>query len=290
MLKLETHTIYRELIQVIGILFLFTLFVPSCFAQNPESLPEELEGVGITEKLDAQIPLELEFQDERDQTVQLKQYFIGDRPVLLILAYYRCPMLCTLVINGAVEALKEIPLEPGEGYEIVTVSIDPLETPNLAQFKKQNYIKEFGKPEAAAHWHFLTGKEKNIKQLADAVGFGYKYNEDREEYAHPAVITICTPDGRVSRYLYGIQFEPQTMRLSFVEASEGKIGSTLDQVLLYCFHYDAEAGRYAPVAMNIMRIAGGGTVIILGIAIFILYKQGSIFQREQNQTIEGTTS
>ncbi|RJP21904.1 MAG: SCO family protein [Candidatus Omnitrophota bacterium] len=269
--------------------FLFVFFVyHDASAQYSESPLKELEGVGVTEKLNAQIPLHLEFRNEQDRSVRLQDYFTDKRPVLLILAYYRCPMLCTLVINGAVDALKQIPLTPGKDYEIVTVSIDPLETPTLAKFKKQNYLKEFGKPEAAHSWHFLTGREDNIKQLADAVGFGYRYNEEREEYSHPAVLTIGAPDGRVSRYLYGIQFEPQTMRLSFVEASEGKIGSTLDRILLFCFHYDSAAGRYAPIAMNIMRLAGGITVLALAASIFILYRRGSIPQ--QNQTIEGSTS
>ncbi len=238
-----------------------------------EPLPDELEGVGITEKLEAPVPLGLEFKDENDRTVKLEQYFEGKKPVILTLVYYRCPMLCGLVLNGLLESMREISLNPGEDYEIVTVSIDPLETPNLAKIKKQTYLKELGNPEAAKGWHFLSGKEAKIRTLADSVGFGYKWIERRKEYAHGATIIILTPDGRVSRYLGGIEYDPQTLRLSLVEASEGQIGTAFDQFFLSCFHYDADAGSYSVAALGVMRIGGSLVALSLGIMLFIFWKR-----------------
>lgn len=233
-------------------------------AQRIESIPDELEGIGITEHLNDPLPLDLEFVDENGKTVTLGDYFDGERPVIVTLVYFRCPMLCTLVINGMVEGLLDLKWTVGEEFDIVTVSIDPLETPTLSKLKKQNYIKDYGRAEAMQGWHFLTGKEPNIKKLADTIGFGYRRVEETGEYAHAAGIFLSTPDGRLSRYLYGIYYDEQTLRLGLLEASEGKIGNTLDRFLMTCFHYDAEAGRYAPVAMNIMRLGGTATVVALG--------------------------
>jgi protein SCO1 len=238
-----------------------------CAARPADRTPPELEGVGITEHLDAQIPLDLEFVDENRKPVKLGDYFVGRRPVILTLNYYRCPMLCTLQLNGMVEALKELPWTPGDEFEIVTVSFDPAETPALAKVKKQNYMKEYARPSAARGWHFLTGSKKSIKTLTETVGFGYKWNQDRGEWMHVAALFICTPDGRISRYLYGVMFEPNAVRLSLVEASDGKVGSTLDRFILYCYHYDAEAGTYSLAAFNIMRLGGVLTVAVLGTAL-----------------------
>lgn len=233
-------------------------------AQRSEPLPGDLQGVDVVERLDDPLPLGLEFDEETGRKVALGEYFREGRPVLLVLGYYECPMLCTLVLNGLVDALNDIDWVPGEQFEIVTLSIDPGETPKLAAWKKQNYLEAYGRPAAAAGWHFLTGSETQIRQLADALGFGYRYVEQRDEYAHPAVLFIATPEGRIARYLYGVSYEPRTLRLSLVEASRGKIGTTLDRVLLYCYHYDSTAGRYAPVAVNIMRAGGAISVALLG--------------------------
>lgn len=238
-----------------------------------DEAPEDLEGVDIVEKLDNQLPLDTPLVDENGEEVKLGNFFQGDKPVILNLGYYRCPMLCGLVSRGMLEALKEISMTPGQDFEIVTISIDPLETPQLAKHKKNTYIKEYGRPAAANGWHFLTGKEKNLRSVADAVGFQYKYNDDREEYAHGSAIFIITPEGHVSRYLYGITYDPKTLRLSMVEASEGKIGNTIDRVLLYCYHFDETKGKYAPVAMNIMRMGGGLTMVILLIVLAIFWRR-----------------
>jgi protein SCO1/2 len=237
-----------------------------------EPLPKDLENVGITERPNEQLPLDLLFTDESGEAARLGDFF-GERPVLLNLGYYTCPMLCGLVLNGVIEALKTIDWTPGKEFAIVTVSIDPSETSTLARLKKENTIQEYGRAEAAKGWHFLVGEEEEIRALTDAAGFRYAYDDERGEYIHAAVIIVCTPDGRLSRYLYGVLFDSQTLRLSLLEASEGKIGSPLDRILLYCYHYDAARGRYAPAALNIMRAGGAIAVVILGITLAALWRR-----------------
>ncbi len=226
-----------------------------------------LDGVGVDEQLNAQLPLDLQFRDSRGRTIQLNTLFDEKRPVILSLNYADCPMLCQLQLNGLVEGLREMKWDAGDQFQVVSISIDPLETPQRARQTKQRYVKAYGRPRTADGWHFLTGDEASIKAIADAVGFRYKYVPQRKEYAHAAVVMACTPTGRVSRYLYGVVYPPQTLRLALVEASEGKVGSTLDRVLLFCFHYDAEAGRYAPVARQLMKLAAGVTLatILVGL-------------------------
>ncbi len=233
-------------------------------ADRAEPLPKELEGVGLVQRVGAQVPLDLTFTDEQGTRVRLGEFFKTGRPVILDLGYYSCPMLCTLVLNGAVAALRPLPFEPGRDYDLVMVSIDPLETPELARAKKQNYVADYGRPAAAGGWHFLVGQEPNIKRLADAVGFSYRYDPEQRQYAHTAALIILTPEGKVSRYFSGIQFEPRDLRLALAEASDGKIGSALDQVLLFCFHYDAVTGKYTLAATRLVQAGGAATVLILG--------------------------
>jgi len=240
-------------------------------AQLADQAPTILEEVGVTEHLDAKLPLEVEFRDEGGNRVELGDFFDGERPVILTLNYYRCPMLCGLMLNGVVDGLAAMEWSPGIDFEIVTVSINPLETPELATAKKQNYLKRLERPSAGAGWHFLTGREREIKRLAETVGFSYTYDPTTQEYAHAASIFICTPDGRVARYLYGIEYPAKRLKLALLEASEGKIGTTLDQLILYCYHYDPTNRRYSPVAMNIMRLGGGATALILGISLGALW-------------------
>ena len=235
--------------------------------ERSEPLPPDLEDVGVTERLDAVLPGDLEFVDENGKTVHLADYFHGDKPVILNLGYFRCPMLCGLVLNGLVDAMREMDWTPGGEFEIVTVSIDPKETPVLAKLKKQNYMKAYGRSSAAAGWHFLTGTPDAITRLTETVGFDYAWNERQQQYAHAAVLIVCTPSGHVSRYLYGVKFEPRTVRLSLVEASEGKVGSTVDKVLLYCFQYDAAERRYAVAAVNVMRAGGVLTMLVLAVIL-----------------------
>jgi protein SCO1/2 len=256
-------------------------------AQRKEPLPKELEGIGISEHPGARLPLDLEFTDEDGKPVRLAQYFSGTRPVILTLGYYRCPMLCTLVLNSLVDGIRDLPWTPGREFEIVTVSIDPLETPTLARLKKQNYLEEYARPGAAQGWHFLTGREENIRKLADAVGFGYRYVEERQQYAHPAAIFVVTPDGRMARYLYGVVYQPKTVRLALTEAGQGKIGTTADQLLLYCFHYDAEEGRYVLAATNLMRFGGATTALVVGVWLVTSWRRGA---RKKPQSRSGLQS
>jgi protein SCO1/2 len=252
-------------------------------AQLAGQQPGELEGVGIVEHLNAAIPLGTEFRDEDDRPVKLEQYFGKDRPVILTMNYSNCPMLCSLQLNALVDGgdyyrvrklaggLKGLEWSPGKQFEVITVSIDPLETPKVATMTKQRYINELGRPQAAQGWHFLTGRKEDIQAVADAVGFQFRWDEQAKQYLHDAATMILTPDGHVSRYLYGIEYDPQTLKMALLEASEGKIGNTVDRVLLYCFHYDAARGRYAPAAMQIMRLGGVATVLILGLALSVFW-------------------
>jgi protein SCO1/2 len=249
--------------------------VPAGAVQRQDPLPKELEGVGVTEKLGARLPLDLEFVDETGQTIRLASFFAKGRPVMLTLNYYSCPMLCTLMLNGLIDGLRELKWTPGKEFEVVTLSINPLETPTLARLKKQTYMEYYERPGAAAGWHFLTGRERDIRQLADAVGFGYAWVEARREYAHPAAIMLASPDGRVVRYLYGVMYEPKDLRLAIAEAGEGKVGSTAEQILLFCFHYDAEEGRYVIAASNLMRAGGLATAAIFGSWLFVWWRRST---------------
>jgi protein SCO1/2 len=240
------------------------LFSRVALADRKEPPPKELEEVGITENLNAQIPRELPFVDSEGHPVTLGQFLDGKRPVLLTINYSSCAMLCGLQLNGLFEALQALRWDIGTEFQVVTVSMDPRETTQRAAETKAKYLRRYGRPGGAEGWHWLTGQQENIKALADRVGFHYRYVPQTGQYAHPAVLMVCTPDGRVSRYLKTIQYDPQTLRLSLVEAGQGKIGSTLDGVLLYCFKYDAAAGRYAPAAMQIMKIGSLTMVVLLG--------------------------
>ena len=270
---MSIHMMRLRRVHAIGAMVMVFLWAGSgvASAQLVEQVPEALEEVGITEHLDAKLPMDLEFRDEDGITVTLGSFFDGERPVILTLNYYRCPMLCGLMLNGLVDGLDQMEWTPGQEFEIVTVSINPLETPALAKEKKQNYIKRYGRPSAMSGWHFLTGREPEIDRLAETVGFRFVYDPVEKQYAHAAAIFVCTPDGRVARYLYGIEYPPKRLKLGLLEASEGKIGSTLDQLILYCYHYDPSSRRYSPVAMNIMRVGGGATASILAVTLGMLW-------------------
>jgi protein SCO1/2 len=232
-----------------------------------ERVPTQLARVGVQEKLDATLPLQLVFKDDAGRDVTLGSYFRPGHPVLLTLNYYRCPMLCTLELNGLVEGMKGLAWTPGDEFTVVTVSFDPRETPALARAKKASYLDELGKPSAEAGWHFLTGSPESIEALTKAVGFSYEYDKETDQYGHAAVVMLATPEGRVARYLYGVRFEPETLKLALLEAGKGKIGSTWERFILYCYHYDADQGRYALAALSIMRAGGALTVLVLGLVL-----------------------
>jgi protein SCO1 len=233
--------------------------------------PELLKQVGIDQKLNQTIPLNLAFRDENGQTVQLAQFF-GQKPVILTLVYYNCPMLCTQVLNGVESGLKELQTDIGKQFEVVTVSIDPTESHVLAKVKQEMYVGMYGRPAAAQGWHFLTGDEPQIKQLADAVGFRYAYDPDTKQFAHASAIMLLTPEGKISRYFYGIQYPSRELRLGLVEASEGKIGTPVDQVLLFCYHYDPKTGKYGLLISRVIQAGGALTVFVLGVAMLILFR------------------
>ena len=253
-------------------------------AQLADQVPPALEDVGVEEHLDAKLPLDVEFVDESGTPVTLGSYFDGDRPVILTLNYYRCPMLCGLQLNGVVEGLTGLDWSIGDQFEMVTVSIDPLETPTLAREKKQNYLKWYDREGAASGWHFLTGRQDDITRLAETVGFRYTYDEASGQYAHAAAIFVSTPDGRVARYLYGIEYPPKQLRLALLEASEGKIGNAIDQLILYCYHYDPSGRSYAPAAMNIMRLGGGATALVLGSSLALFWTRDLRRKRRSRST------
>ena len=262
-----------------GAMLAIVLFIcaPGAAAQFVDPLqgigqrPELLRDVGIDQKLNDEIPLDLTFRDEHGQTVELAQYF-GSKPVILTLAYYNCPMLCTQVLNGLERSLKLIPMDIGKDFNVVTVSIDPTERPVLAEAKQAMYTGMYGRPGAAAGWHFLTGDEPQIKALAQAVGFRYAYDAESKQFAHASVVMVLTPEGRLSRYFYGIQYPERDLRLGLVEASQGKISSPVDAILLFCYHYDPHTGRYGLLISRVIQLAGGLTVLIGGIFLFFLFR------------------
>jgi protein SCO1/2 len=240
----------------------------------PSGLPKALNGVGIDQKLNQDLPLQLAFKDENGKDVKLGDYF-GKKPVLLALVYYQCPMLCNQILNGMVTAFKVMSFKPGEEFEVVTVSFDPRETSALAAAKKNtyvNYLPEGRRASATRGWHFLTGDASSIAELTQAVGFRYHWDDATQQFAHASAIYITTPQGKLARYFYGIEYAPRDLRLGLIEAADNKIGSPVDQLLLYCYHYDPATGKYGAVVMNMMRVGGIVTLIAIG-AMFLVMRR-----------------
>jgi protein SCO1/2 len=231
--------------------------------QNAEQVPNPLRGVAFEQRLNGRVPADLTFQDESDKPVRLGHYF-GRRPLILMLAYYDCSMLCPLVLNGLVRSLRALAFDIGDDFQVLTVSFDPRDTPARAAAMKATAIGQYGRSGAAAGWHFLTGEEAAIGDLTRAVGFRYAYDADTGQFAHPAGIVVLTPDGTIARYLFGIELSTRDLRLALVEAAAGTIGSPVDHALLYCYRYDPSTGKYGLVIMNVIRLAGLATVLALG--------------------------
>jgi protein SCO1/2 len=225
-------------------------------------------NIGLDQLLNQQLPLTLSFRDETGKMVQLGDYF-GEKPVILSFAYYDCPMLCTLVINGLIRTLRTLSFSAGTEFNIVTVSFNPKDTPPMAAIKRQTSLQSYSRKGAENGWHFLTGDEKTIQQLTQAVGFRYAYDENTQQYQHPTGIMILTPDGKLSRYFYGIEYAPRDVRLGLIEASAGKIGSPVDQVLLLCFHYDPTTGKYGLIITRALQLGGLATMLALGVFMLI---------------------
>lgn len=237
-------------------------------------LPVALRDVGIDQRLNQELPLDLVFKDEQGRDVKLREYF-GEKPVVLALVYYDCPMLCTQILNGMISTFRVLPFKAGKEFDVVTVSFDPREKHGLAAAKKKvyvDYLPESVRADATKGWHFLTGDESSIKQLTDVVGFRYHYDEATKQFAHASAIMVSTPQGKLSHYFYGIEYSARDLRLALVESSHNKIGSPVDQLILYCYHYDPATGKYGAVVMNVVRLAGVITVVAM-IAMFFLLRR-----------------
>ena len=241
------------------------------YSSKSTVLPPILKGINFEQRLGAQIPLDATFQDENGKTVQLGSYF-GKKPVVLILAYYRCPMLCTLVMDGAARAFKQLSFDLGDQFDAITVSFDPRDTPADSKTEQAKYIQVYGHPDAVGAWHFLTGQEAQIRRLTDAVGFHYAYDPRTGQYVHTAGIVVITPEGKVAQYFYGVTFDPQFLRLALVQSSNEKIGSVVDQILLYCCTYNPDTGRYEATIGRVLQIAGALTILLLGGGLWILHR------------------
>ena len=240
-------------------------------AQVIQTKLDSLDGVGIDEKLGNTVSVDVKFRDSKGHSLTIGDVLDRGRPLLLSLNYSDCPMLCRLQLNGLIDGLREMRLEPGKDFEVVSISIDPLETPTRARQTKQIYVAAYGRPGTADGWHFLCGDKASIAAVAESVGFRFKYVPERKEYAHAAATIAVTPGGTVSRYLYGVMYPPQTLRLALVEAGEGKVGNTLDRVLLFCFHYDAASGRYAPVARRMMQLGASATITAMVVGLLPIW-------------------
>jgi protein SCO1/2 len=256
------------------------LCVSAAWAQVPQQedlavqnrSPLEYDGVDVVEHLGERLPLDLAFRDEAGADVRLGDYFGQGKPVLITLVYFNCPMLCSMVLNGALEGMRELGWTPGEDFEVVTVSISPTETPELARDKKANYLERLGLPGADKGWHFLTGSGDNIKALAGALGFGYRYDPSTQDYAHGAAIFFAAADGVITRYLYGVQFPAKQLRLALVEAGRGEVGSVVDKVLMRCFMYEPAHKKYGFYIWGAMRLGGVLTIFILGGFLLLLWR------------------
>ncbi len=240
----------------------------------PSGVPAELQAAGITEKLGSRVSTQsLKFTNDAGQEVGLETYFKSGKPVVVAMVYYECPNLCNFLLNGLTDTLKQFDWTPGNQFELVAVSINPEETPELASKKKQAYLDSYGRPEAASGWHFLTGKESQIKQLAFELGFGYTYDEREKQYAHSAALFVLTPEGQLSRILYGIEFKPRDLKLALVEAADGKVGTVVDRFLLFCYRYDPNLRSYSVYLFNVMRVAGAVTALAIVALLGFLWRR-----------------
>ena len=239
-------------------------------------VPGILKEIGVDQRLDNQVPMDLEFTDEHGKKVTLKDYSSSERPIILSLVYYGCPMLCGQVLNGltrSLKMLKDVPMVPGKDFEIVTLSFDPRESATLALEKKNNYIKDYNQPGAEEHWHWLTGNEENIRKVTDSVGFRYAWDEKQQQYAHASAIFLLTPDGKVSRYFFGIEYSPKDMRMGLTEASGGKIGGPVEKMMLLCYHYDPNLGKYSMLVMRLIQAGGLLTLLALGSFMYMMLRR-----------------
>jgi protein SCO1 len=251
------------------------LYLPLAItAQTSNDVPPQLRNVSVQQKLNSQVPLDLKFRQENGSTVSLRQMLRG-KPVILSLVYYRCPRLCSMTLTGLLKALRALDFNVGREFDIFTVSFDPLETPQLAAAKKSSYMEGYGREGSSPGWHFLTGDQREILRLTNSVGFGFEYDTTQKQFSHASVIMVLTPEGRVSRYFFGLEFSPRDLRLGLVEAADRRIGSPVDQVLLYCFQYDPHTGKYSVAILNVIRVFGVITVLLIVAFISYALRRGS---------------
>jgi len=268
------------------VLKLVVLLLFLSVAANAQVLKEddpELTRINVVEHLGDTISIDLTFVNENGMARSLRNYFGQGIPISLTLAYYECPMLCTLVLNALLKGVKQLEWKPGQQFQMLTISIDPEETPELAKSKKRVYIEQLDKGNIEEGWKFFVGNDSNIAQIASQLGFEYFYDAGRDEFGHPAVVFILTETGVLSRYLYGLEYRPGDLKLALLEASEGKIGNTIDQLLLYCFHYDPQSKGYVLFARNVMKIGGVLTVLLLGTFLGVMWRRDSKKSRKSKQ-------
>jgi protein SCO1/2 len=244
-------------------------------AEANTGLPSALKTVGIDQKLGNQLPLETVLKDEDGHDVKLGEYFKSGRPVVLVFAYYECPMLCTQVLNGITGSLKGINLDAGKDFDVVAISFDPRdnETPGLAKNKKANYVERYNRPGTENGWHFLTGSQDSIKAVTDAAGFKYEWDDKTQQFAHAAGVMVVTPEGKMSRYFYGIDYAPKDIKFGIMDSAQAKIGTPAEQLLLYCYHYDPASGKYGLAILRVMRLAGVATLLGMGAMAFVFWKR-----------------
>ncbi len=284
-MKKNTNTYIRSAaFFLMLILTISSLVVSYASAQIIKENDPQLNKIDVIEHLGEYIPLDLSFKNDRGQEVLLGDYFSKNKPVILVMAYYECPMLCNLVLNGLSNGIHKLGWQPGENYQILTVSFDPTETPELAASKKKNYLASIDVNESSG-WDFLVGEEEQSKKLAEALGFQYYYDESQEQYAHPAVIFLLSEDGKISRYLYGMDFPKKNLKLAILEAADGKVGTTIDRIILYCFHYDPNAGGYVVFAGNVMKLGGAITLLALLVLVAVLWSKEQ-YRKVQSQTVK----
>jgi protein SCO1/2 len=255
----------------ISVVLTLLLAVSAPAAGQLNTLPAELRGIGVNERLAEQLPLDVRMVNEVGDTVALGSYFGDGKPVILVPVYYGCPMLCGLILNGLTDAMKTVAWKPGREYTVVTFSFDHTEGPDLAAAKKRRYIEQFGVPGAENGWHFLTGDSLSIARITESIGFGFRWSDESQEFLHTASIAFISPTGRISRYLYGAQFSELDLRNALFDAADGKIGTVVDRIILYCYTYDPDSRSYVPYAVNIMKLGGLLTLVILGSFLGILW-------------------
>ena len=259
-------------------LCVFALFIAASTFGAGRPVPPSLNGIGIEQKLNGQVPLDTIFHDETGASVPLRHFF-GRKTILLAPVYYTCPMLCSQILSGVVSALRPLSLKPGRDFDIVAVSFDPSDTPQAATAKRDHYSHSYSSKAGTNGWHFLVGNPASIKTLTESIGFHYRWDPQNKMFVHASGVMLLTPEGRIARYLYGVDYEPKDLKLGLIEASHDRIGSPVDAVLLFCYHYDPTTGKYGAAVINLLRLCAVLTLVLLGFAMFFLWRRDIRYHR-----------